>query len=215
MKNAMTIVLAGLALSAGAQDHNHLSVNTDGTTTSINAGYYASEPDWSIGGDGYVHYSGEIARYHTHHFHAGWLFGQTATLTSDFYFATGNLDGGDFYYEIVGLSAVDGGSATEAIWGFEEHGGGAGFDVVASLLGATRLERSFGVGVGNHPHGQVTGINGMGVYDLTLVAWDANGVYADSAPVTLRIEAIPSPSSIAVLGLACLGAMRRRRCARA
>lgn len=210
MRTFTAIIVAGFASSAAAQDHNHLSVNTDGTTTSINAGYYASETDWSISG-GYVNYMGEIAEYHTHHDHDGWYFGQTATVTSDFYFATGNLDGGDFYYEIVGLNAVDGGTATEAIWGFEQHGGGDGFDVVASSLGATRLDRSFGVGVGNHPHGQVTGINGLGVYDLTLVAWDANGVYADSVPVTLRIEAIPAPASAALMGMAGLAATRRRR----
>lgn len=210
MRTFTAIIVAGLATSAAAQDHNHLSVNTDGTTTSINAGYYASETDWSISG-GYVNYMGEIAEYHTHLYHDGWYFGQTATITSDFFFATGNLEGGDFYYEIVGLAAVDGGSATEAIWGFEEHGGGDGFDVVASSLGATRLDRSFGVGAGNHPHGQVTGINGEGVYDLTLVAWDANGVYADSAPVTLRIEAVPAPASAALMGVAGLAAMRRRR----
>ena len=185
-------------------------VNTDGTTTSIEAGFFASETDWGIAG-GYVTYQGEIAEYHTHDFHDGYYFGQTATLTSDFYFATGNLDGGDFYYEIVGFAAVDGGSATEAFWGEEEHGGGPGFDVIASSLGATRLDRSFGVGIGNHPHGQVTGINGEGVYDITLVAWDANGVYADSAPVTLRVEAIPAPASAALMTLSGFAAMRRRR----
>jgi len=211
MRTFTAIIVAGLATSAAAQDHNHITVNTDGTTTSINAGFLPTEADWSIDGDGYVNYMGEIAEYHTHDYFDGFYFGQTATLTSDFFFATGNLNGGDFYYEIVGLVPVDGGSATEAFWGEEEHGGGPGFDIVASSLGATRLERSFGVGAGNHPHGQVTGINGEGVYDLTLVAWDANGVYADSAPVTLRIEAIPAPASAALMGVAGLAAMRRRR----
>ncbi len=211
MKTVLTTLVAGLAFSASAQDHNHLTVNTDGTTTSIEAGFFASEPDWGINGAGYVTYLGEIAHYHTDHFHGGYSFGQTATITSDFYAASGNLDGGDFYYEIVGFSAVDGGSATEAIWGFEEHGGGEGFDVVASSNGATRLDRSFGVGVGNHPHGQVTGFDGLGTYDLMLVAWDANGVYADSAPVTLRINAVPAPASAALLGLAGVAGVRRRR----
>jgi len=57
----------------------------------------------------------------------------------------------------------------------------------------------------------VTGINGEGVYDITLVAWDANGVYADSAPVTLRVEAIPAPASAALMTLSGFAAMRRRR----
>ena len=210
MRTFTAIIVAGLAATASAQDHNHITVNTDGTTTSIEAGFFASETDWSIAG-GYVNYQGEIAEYHTHHYHDGYFFGQTATLTSDFYFASGNLDGGDFYYEIVGFAAVDGGSATEAFWGEEEHGGGEGFDIIASSLGATRLDRSFGVGAGNHPHGQVTGVNGLGVYDITLVAWDANGLYADSAPVTLRLEAIPAPASAALMGLAGLVATRRRR----
>lgn len=210
MKTVLTTLVAGLAFSASAQ-HHHLSVNTDGTTTSIEAGYYASETDYSIGGDGYVHFQGSIVEYHTHEFHGGYSFGNTATITSDFYAASGNLDGGDFYYEIVGLAPVDGGSATNAIWGYADHGGGHGFDVEASLDGATRIDRSFGVGVGNHPHGQVTGINGVGTYDLTLVAWDANGVYADSAPVTLRINAVPAPASAALLGIAGVAGVRRRR----
>ncbi|MFI4894419.1 MAG: hypothetical protein ACIAQ0_13470 [Phycisphaerales bacterium JB058] len=211
MKNTVAFIVAGVALSASAQHHHHMSVNTDGVTTSIEAGYYASEPDWSIGGDGYVHYQGAINVYHTHDFHGGYSFGNTATITSDFYAASGNLDGGDFYYEIVSLAPVDGGSATEAVWGFEDHGGGHGFSIEASLSGATRVDRSFHIGVGNHPHGQVTGINGTGIYDLTLVAWDANGVYADSAPVTLRINAVPAPASAALVGLAGLAATRRRR----
>lgn len=210
MRSVSIIVAAGLAFSASAQDHNHLSVNTDGTTTNINAGYLASETDWGIAG-GYVTYQGEIAEYHTHDFHDGFHFGLAATLTSDFFAATGNLDGGDFYYEIVGFAAVDGGSATEAFWGEEAHGGHEGFEIIASSLGATRLDRSFHVGFGGHPHGQLTGVNGEGVYDITLVAWDASGVYGDSAPVTLRIEAVPAPASAALMGLAGLAAIRRRR----
>jgi len=46
-------------------------VNTDGTTTSIEAGFFASETDWGIAG-GYVTYQGEIAEYHTHDFHDGY-----------------------------------------------------------------------------------------------------------------------------------------------
>lgn len=211
MKIIVSFVLAGLAASATAQNHHHMTVNTDGTTTSIEAGYYASEPDWSIGADGYVHNQGSINVYETHHLHGGYSFGNTATISSDFYAASGNLDGGDFYYELVSLVALDGGSATNAIWGFEDHGGGDGFDVEASLDGATRIERSFGVGVGNHPHGQVTGIDGVGLYDLTIVAWDANGIYGDSAPVTLRINAVPAPASAALLGVAGIAGLRRRR----
>jgi hypothetical protein len=204
------ILMMTLAGAAAAQDHNHLTVNTDGTTTSINAGYLVGETDWGIDG-GYVTYQGEIAEYHTHDFHDGFHFGLAATLTSDFFAATGNLDGGDFYYEIVDFTAVDGGSATEAFWGEEAHGGNEGFEIIASSLGATRLDRSFRVGFAGHPHDQVTGVNGTGVYDITLVAWDASGIYADSAPVTLRLEAVPAPASAALLGLAALGASRRRR----
>lgn len=205
---ASVSILAG---AASAQHHHHLSINTDGTTASIEAGYFASETDWSIDTNGYVNFQNSVNVYHTHDTHGGFSFGNTATITSDFYAATGNLDGGDFYYELVSLTPVSGGSATKAIWGFADHGGGHGFDIDGSLDGATRIERSFGVGVGNHPHGQVTGINGTGIYDLTIVAWDANGVYADSAPVTLRINAVPAPAAAALLGVAGLTAARRRR----
>lgn len=210
MHTFTAIIVAGLAASAAAQDHNHLAINTDGTNTLIEAGYYASETDWGIAG-GYVTYQGEIAEYHLHDYHDGWYTGLTANLGSDFFAATGNLDGGDFYYEITGFAAIDGGLATEAVWAFEDHHGGHGIDIVASSGGATRLDRSFGVGVGNHPHGQLTAFDAQGVYDITLVAWDANGVYADSAPVTLRINAIPAPASAALISLAGLAAVRRRR----
>ncbi|RNC80321.1 MAG: hypothetical protein ED559_00445 [Phycisphaera sp.] len=210
MKIATIASVSLLAGTASAQ-HHHLSINTDGTTTIIEAGYLASETDWSIDTNGYVNFQGSINVYHTHDNHGGYSFGNTTTITSDFFAATGNLDGGDFYYELVSLTPVNGGSATNAIWGFAEHGGGPGFDIEGSLDGATRIERSFGIGVGNHPHGQVTGINGTGIYDLAIVAWDANGVYADSAPVTLRINAVPAPASAALFGVAGLAAARRRR----
>lgn len=71
MRTFTAIIIAGFATSAAAQDHNHLTVNTDGTTTSIEAGFFASETDWGIAG-GYVTYQGEIAEYHTHDFHDGY-----------------------------------------------------------------------------------------------------------------------------------------------
>lgn len=210
MRTVSTIVAAGLAFSASAQDHNHLTVNTDGSMISIVAGYLASETGFAFDAQGQLTSDGEIFVYHIENPDGGLYFGETATLTSDFFAATGNLDGGDFRYEIVSILPVDGGSATNALLGFSEHDSGV-FDPAAELAGATRADRSFAVGFAGHPEDQAAAFDAPGLYDLTLVAWDANGLYADSAPVTLRYNVIPAPASAAIMGLAGLAVVRRRR----
>ena len=49
-----------------------------------------------------------------------------------------------------------------------------------------------------------------GVYDVTLIARDANGVHADSLPFEISFTAVPAPGA-AALGAAGLAAACRRR----
>lgn len=210
MRTVSTLAAAGLALSASAQDHNHLTVNTDGSAISIVAGYLASETNFAFDAQGRLTHDGEIFVYHVEDLDAGLYFGETATLTSDFFAATGNLDGGDFRYEILAITPLDGGSATNALLGFSEHGSGH-FDPAADFSALTRADRSFAVGFAGHPEDQAAAFNAPGLYDLTLVAWDANGLYADSSPISLRYNVIPAPASAAIMGLAGLAGVRRRR----
>jgi MYXO-CTERM domain-containing protein len=46
---------------------------------------------------------------------------------------------------------------------------------------------------------------------VTLIAWDSNGRYADSAPLTVRFDVVPAPGAIAAIAVACLAGVRRRR----
>jgi hypothetical protein len=60
---------------------------------------------------------------------------------------------------------------------------------IARSDGATRAARSYTVGAGYHVHGQYILASRPGVYRIQLQVWDANGVYADSNPVTLDVQA--------------------------
>ena len=77
--------------------------------------------------------------------------------------------------------------------------------------GATRVERSLYVGFDNRPLGQMQAISGFGVFDMTIVAWDANAVYADSLPMTFRVQTIPGPGPTALFAVAGGAITRRRR----
>lgn len=117
----------------------------------------------------------------------GWWGGNGLTLTSDFNAGSGRIDGGDFYFEIVSIEGVSGAQEdADFAWG-ESHGGVIEFS--ARFTGATRAERSYYVGFGSHPHGQVYASSHTGMYDVGLVAWDQNGVYADSQPLYVRVMA--------------------------
>lgn len=208
----LTILCALAGSAVSAQDHNHITVNTDGTNIQMEIGYLPSESAFALAPDGQVLRNGEIMVYTLESQHDGWYFDQTGTLTTDFYAATGNLDGGNFLYEITNVAPVGGGASTIASWGFEGHGGAGGYNPVAFSDGASQLERSLEVGgPGNHPHGQKTGVRDLGVYDITLVAWDSAVTYWPSQPVTIRVNAIPAPASAALLGLGGIAAVRRRR----
>lgn len=201
-----------LAAVASAQE-NHVTVDSEAGQIVIKTGYTPGEEAFSIGPDGWMLFGGDrlerasFSDWPGDEFN-GWQVGAETVLTSDWFASTGRIDGGDFYYEIASYEHVGGTRTSDFVWAKQAAGelesyGRAGAD--------TRLGRSFHVGFSGHPHGQVWLAERPGLYELTLVAWDANGVYADSEPVQMYIRAVPAPGALGLLGLAAgLGARRRR-----
>lgn len=200
---AAGLMAAGM-LAATAFGHNHVTVDTMPGTAPlfqpravIRAGYLPTEGTLSIVG-GRLMRLGEVAVYdiparlpETGGELNGWAIGDDILLTSDYFFGTGRLDGGNFRFEIAGVTPVSGGQAA-LVWGsFDEFGT---YGVQARSVGVTRSARSFEVGIGGHDHfqafafGAAAGGSSGWVQDVTLIAWDANGVYADSDPVTIRLD---------------------------
>lgn len=201
----MTGTACALACASAAAAHNHITVDTipgDAPLFQpravIRAGYLPTESMFSIVNQRLLRLD-EIAVYDVPGRLpdtgggelGGWAIGDEVLLTSDYYFGTGRLDGGNFRFEVAGVSPVSGGPAA-LVWGsFDEFGA---FEPQARSTGATRAERSFEVGIGGHDHfqafafGAATGGSSGWVQDVTLIAWDANGVFADSTPVKIRLD---------------------------
>jgi len=193
----------GAALACAA-NHHHLTVASfstpEGSKTVILAGYYPIESDVWIAPDGRVMEGDRFLVVDMVDDFAdpgpfqGWAGSFEMLLTSDYYFATGLLDGGDFRYEIVSVEVVGGDGPSEMVWGrFDEDT--LEFLPDAFSAGITREERSLSVGIGAHDHAQGALMSSSyGAYDVTLVAWDANGVYLDSDPVVIRFAVHPCPT---------------------
>ena len=60
------------------------------------------------------------------------------------------------------------------------------FSLQADSEGATQAARSYNVGIGGHQHAQLHLIENEGIYDITFVAWDTNGLYLQSEPCSSR-----------------------------
>lgn len=207
------VALAGQALA----QHNHMTVDTiPGSPQNqilIRAGYLPAESSYSISA-GRLLQSADIKVYDVVDELAqagalnGWLAGDELLLTSDFYFATGRLDGGNFMWELSSVNALSGGPGT-LVWGDFDLSGE--FTALADSSAATRVGRSFDTMIAGHDHEQGYAFSAPGLYDVTFIAWDSNGVYADSTPVTVRFDVVPAPGAAALLGLGGLLAARRRR----
>lgn len=213
LKTVTALAAAILAAPAVAQDHNHITIDTDGAQIIATTGYLPGEELFSIDGDGWVLEAGErlvrtsIAEW-TGSPLTGWQAGAQTVLTSDFYAPTGRLDGGDFLYEIVAFEHVNGSKQSDFAWAERD---GSTLETYGILSGATREERSFHVGFSGHPHGQLWLAELSGLYQVSIVAWDANGIYEDSDPFHFYIESVPAPGSLAILaGGLCLAPRRRR-----
>ena len=208
--------LAVLTLASAAGAHNHLTVDTVsgafGDRILIRAGYLATETSFSVSG-GRLLYNGSVATYVVGEQLSqpgvlnGAYFSQDILLTSDFFYATGRLNGGNFRWELASVTALSG--AGTVGWGEFDHDGV--FSSLASSDAGTRLGRSYDTLAGYHEHEQAAYFTAPGTYDVTFVAWDSNGRYADSAPLTVRFEVVPAPGAIALLAVAGIGASRRRR----
>ncbi len=188
------ILVAAACLCTPALAHNHLTVDTVAGTPQkqavIRAGYQPSESAYSIANNRLL-YNGSTAVYAVTTpltgLYDGWYGGSGLTLTSDYYASSGRLDGGNFAYEIAAVYTVSGYGTSSFVWGTFDGLTGE-FIGAADSQASSREARSFIVGAGTHPHGQGYITTGGWVVDVVLVAWDTNGVYADSPPVRIRFD---------------------------
>ncbi len=198
----VTASFVAIAASPALAHHHHCTVTTPtgtpGEALQIVVGYYEKEADLSIDPrtgrilDGEDPFVVELHELVAKGPLAGMFSGEGFSLTADFFAAEGRIDGCDPYYEMVAVTPVDG-PATDGAWCTTDENTGV-VVVEANSNGSSREERSLHVGFGGHPHGQLIALADEGEYDITLVAWDANGVFLDSAPVILRVHAhMPSP----------------------
>jgi len=181
------------AATASARAHNHMTVDTPsgtpGDQISIFAGYYGNETFYTIVDQRLLNNALPAIYYVPDQLaQAGtlnnWFAGDDLVLTSDYFFATGRLNGGDFQWEIASVVPI-GLIPAIAAWGDFD-----GSDLVPQGMsnGATQPARSYDSGIASHDHAQAYAFSRRGVYDLKLVAWDGNGVYTSSAPVTVRFN---------------------------
>lgn len=211
--------LTGLAAAAFAHnDAVHITVDTDaggaGDKIHIVTGWHEDEEHYSFGDDGYLMHEDQIHTFfldevfHEEPWHDR-NFSEGPRLTSDHFFPTGRLDGGDFAFEIVKVTPV---GVDDAVFGWADfHHDEGVLENVAESNGGSREARSYGVGINQHSHHQIQSLDTLGRFDVTLVAWDKNGRYLDSDPVIIRFRAIPTPGTGAALVLAGVMAGARRR----
>lgn len=194
--------LVALAASSAFAHHHHVTVRTPtgtpGEQLQVVVGYYEKEADLSIDPkshqllDGDATFVVALPTLIESGPLAGMYTGEGLSLTSDFYAKEGVLAGSDIFYEMVAITPVEG-DPSEGAWCTTDENTGE-VTIEATTLGQTRVERSLHVGVGGHPHGQIMAIAQEGEYDITLIAWDVNGLFLDSDPIVVRVHAhAPTP----------------------
>lgn len=86
--------------------------------------------------------------------------------------------------------------------------------------GLTPEARSYLLRVGSHAHGSSLFPDSgfflftdapLGLYDVTIRAWDVEGYFAASEPVTFRLNVVPEPASLGLIGVAGAMLLARRR----
>lgn len=219
MRLGAAVTASVVSLAGAAWGETRLTVDTasgsPGDRIVIRAGYNVTTPLHSIDPSGRLLLNGQIDVYTlylpgTRGDFVGFYGTKDETqleLTSDYFAPTGRLNGGDFRYEITSVHpAPGGGGSPEVRFGYDAPG--EGLKAFSDAL--TRDGRSLELGVGNLYDDEVLYANRPGLYDVSIVAWDANGRYTDSAPVTFRIDVIPEPG-MGLLGLGAGLLLRRRR----
>lgn len=196
-RTALPFLASPMALAAIVLAHGHVTVDTEGglpgDRTVVRVGYLPAEAAYYLADDGTLMKGAAPWRMKlastvsVPNQFQGWRTATDATLTSDFFYATGRLDGGSFRFELSKVERLDGSPAGAAI-GWAVVGAGGALSNVARSDGGLRNDRSFAVGIGGHVHGQYVFGQSPGVFRVTLVAWDANGTYQDSDPVTLEVQ---------------------------
>lgn len=216
IKTIATVAVASLSASALAH-HSHITIKTPtgtpGEQIQIVVGYLPTEADISLGSDGtmlddgqpfVLHLPGAIKSGPL----AGQFTGTGLSLTSDYFAAAGLLTGGDFFYHIASVEPIKSPACVMSIAQSDEATGDIHLEASTGAKG--RALQSLHVGVGGHPHGQICACSEEGLYRVTFVAWDGNGVYADSQPVTILVDAHANPADIdqdGIVGAADLGAL--------
>lgn len=211
-----TITVAALSASAFA-DHSHITIKTPtgtpGERIQIVVGYLPNESDISLAADGTMLRNGEPFVLHLPGRIpdgplAGQLSGTGLSLTSDYFAAAGLLSGGDFHYHLASVEPLKSPTCVMSIAQTDEETGRIFIEASTGEKG--RESQSLYVGIGGHPHGQLLACSEEGLYRVTFVAWDGNGVYADSLPVTILVDASDNPADIdqdGTVGSADLGAV--------
>jgi MYXO-CTERM domain-containing protein len=154
---------------------------------------------------------------------------QSANFTGgDAFIATNTLVGGNFAWEIMSVTALGGSSPASFGIGMMETSGittdadrrllstKAGFDVFGmydhTLAGGGSLaDRSIHLGYGNHFHGWGFFLSGLGTYEISMRAYDLNGVYTASEALTFQVTSVPAPGATTLLALGALVGRRRKR----
>ena len=208
LESSAPAIVAVACLASPLLAHDHLTVDTLDGRIVVRAGYEGDETGVTIDPTGRLMLDGRLALFEVPDELpsgplAGWKGGDEILLTSDYFLATGRLDGGDFRYEIAAVTPLAGGPGTFA-WG--EFDTNLDLQPSCESDGASRDARSYDVGLGGHNHEQGYAFSADGLYDVTLVAWDANGLYADAAPVTIRFHVGNGPAC-AFADLDCNGAV--------
>lgn len=151
----------------------------------------------------------------------------------DAFLATGNIDGGSYAYEILAVNPLGGSPEASFAIGLMVNPSGNTDNALRQLKttetiagnvydafgvfdhnqagGGSLGDRSFFLGTGNHFHGWGFFVSAQGLYEVSMRAYDVNGRYEASDIFTFQVNSIPAPASAALIGLAGLGAMRRRR----
>lgn len=187
---------AACCLSAGVAfaqtEHTHVTVDTLDGKIVIVAGYLFGEEEIDVDENGWIRNGDDVFTIVCNQTwggepYTGWpIAAGQMTLTSDYYWVTGRLDGGYFWYELASVTPVEGDPNPTLLWAEERFG-----DTlvgIADSQATDRQKRSFELGERGHIHDQRQLIENPGLYEVTMIAWDSNGVFEDSDPVRFYVE---------------------------